>query len=77
LFITVLLFFDIIMTDNNTSNSFDDVAKRVKDAWYRAERGEDVYEHHVTIIERDTRSQSCYKTLRDSDSSSVIDEDKL
>ena len=28
---------------------FDTVARRVANAWHRAERGEDVHEHHVTF----------------------------
>ena len=33
----------------HVGEDFDTVAKRVTDAWHRAERGEDVHEHHVTF----------------------------
>jgi predicted transcriptional regulator len=34
----------------HVGENFDTVAKRVADAWHRAERGEEVHEHHVTFV---------------------------
>ena len=33
----------------HVGENFDTVAKRVANAWHRAERGDDVHEHHVTF----------------------------
>ena len=33
----------------HVGENFDTVARRVANAWHRAERGEDVHEHHVTF----------------------------
>lgn len=33
----------------HVGEKFDAVARRVAKAWHRAERGEDVHEHHVTF----------------------------
>ena len=33
----------------HVGENFDTVARRVANAWHRAERGEDVREHHVTF----------------------------
>ena len=33
----------------HVGENFDAVARRVANAWHRAERGEDVHEHHVTF----------------------------
>ncbi|CAN7203306.1 hypothetical protein LJR255_000586 [Pararhizobium sp. LjRoot255] len=38
--------------------SFDDVAKRVADAWHRAEKGEPVSEDHLTFVNWDALSQT-------------------
>jgi predicted transcriptional regulator len=34
----------------HVGEGFDAVAERVRDAWHRAELGEDVHEHHVTFV---------------------------
>ena len=48
------------MTDKriniHVGEGFDAVAKRVADAWNRAERGENVNEHHITFISWDLLS---------------------
>ena len=33
----------------HVGENFDTVARRVANAWHRAERGEDAHEHHVTV----------------------------
>jgi|SRR5215472_17602778 len=40
----------------HVGEGFDAVAQRVADAWHRAERGEDVHEHHVTFVSWDAIS---------------------
>ena len=49
-------------------DDFAIVAKRVADAWHRAERGEEVYENHVTFASWDAMSsimtEKRYELLR-------------
>lgn len=44
--------------DLHIGGSFDDVAKRIADAWHRAERGEPVSEDHLTFITWDSFSRT-------------------
>lgn len=45
------------MTDKrmelHVGEGFDEVAKRVTDAWHRAEHGEDVHEIHTSFVSWD------------------------
>lgn len=37
----------------HVGENFDAMAKRVSDAWHRAEKGEDVFEHHTSFVSWD------------------------
>lgn len=44
--------------DLHIGGSFDEVAKRVSDAWHRAEKGEAVSEDHLTFVTWDAFSST-------------------